>query len=683
MLDALSPRRFAPSTWFMTALLLILAYITLRNTGQYPAVFGDEWSYSTYTRLTTFRDAPVPSYLYYTVYRLTSSCGDGYLECARLLNAVFLVAAAPFLYLIARQYMARGLAMTVAVLGILMPCNTYTSYFMPEPMYYWGFWLFSWSVLRGRGDATPRSVALSAALLGLLAMVKVHALFLLPGYLVYLVYCTFARRAEGPWLRRALTLVAVALLAMAAARFAVGYLYAGRNGLYLLGTVYANQAQTRPAVSELIKLALFNLQGHLMALALLFGLPLAAAALQCLSRRQRAAAAPGSGTLLAYATLTLLALVAVTAIFTAMVSGAGTESNLRLHMRYYHFALPLLLILAGAQLAPTAGAGRNARLAIAVPLLALMALACHYLPAAYTANHIDSPTLYGMLLHPGTRAVLVALGALSVLAWVARGHWGARLFLFGYVPALLLAGGGVVNHYARLSQRPDSYVKAGLYAHQYLKPAEAAQLTIVGSDIISLYKTRFFLDNVGTEVLQLAEGEPVDRAKLKYPRGWVLVVGEHRLPDDVVRHSGQREYALARLVPRNGSHQFADPGDDGMHSSGLSAFEDWGRWSDGDTVTLTFDQPLPRELLLRLDVAAFGPNAGLDFQVSVGGQTLPLRAGDQHGLRELRFATDGKANAITIKVPQPTSPQQLGMGGDNRKLGLGLYSLTVIDAAKP
>jgi phosphoglycerol transferase len=689
VLESLRPRRLprpSPSTLFLSALLLVLAYLALRNTGQYPSVFGDEWSYSTYTRLTSFRDAPVPSYLYYTAYRLTSSCGDGFLECARLLNAVFLVGAAPFIYLIARQYMARRLAMVVAVLAVLMPCNTYTAYFMPEAMYYWGFWLFSWSVLRARGRATPRSVALSAAQLGLLAMVKVHALFLLPGYLVYLVYCAFARRAEsgnGGWLRQALTLVAVALLAAAAARFAVGYLYAGRNGLYLLGTVYANQAQTRPAVSELIKLALFNLQGHLLTLALLFGLPLAAAALQCISRRQRGVEAPGSGTLLAYAALTLPALVAMTAIFTAMVAGAGTESNLRLHMRYYHFALPLLLILAGAQLMPSRpGPGWRRKLLVGAPLLLLMATAYFTLPSAYTANHIDSPTLFGMSSDDTAYPLLAALGALSVLAWIVRGRWGARLFMFVYVPALLAVGGTIVNIHARHSQRADAYVKAGIYAHQYLSDKEAAHLTVVGGDIISLFKTRYFLDNVGTEVLQLAPGQAIDRAKLPYPNGWLLVVGDYPLPDGAVRHSGQREYTLARLKqPGSRRHQFSDIEDDGLHSSGLSAIEDWGRWSEGGTVTLTFDQPLPRQLLLRLDVAGYGPNTGLDFQVSAGGQTLPLRAAARHELRELRFDTDGSVNAIVIKVPQPTSPKQMGAGDDQRQLGLGLYSLEVIDAA--
>jgi phosphoglycerol transferase len=345
------------ATTLLVAMLAVFVYMVLRNGGQYASVFSDEWSYSSFSRLMPFSETPVPSYLYYTVYRLSSSCGDGFLECARVLNALFFVAAMPFIYLLARQHMTRGTALLVALLAIAAPNNTYTSYFMPEAMYFFGFWAFSWSAVREGGAATLPKVALSASLLGLLAMVKVHALFLLPAYLAYLVYCAFAARAvEHPWWRRALLKVAVALVTAAAVRMAVGYLYAGSNGLYLFGTLYANQAQTRPGLDVLAGMALLNLRGHLMALALMFSMPLAAAALQAISRRQRGAAGAASSRLLAWSALMLPSLVVVTAVFTGLVAGSGSESGARLHMRYYDFALPLLLMLAGAALAPTAPA---------------------------------------------------------------------------------------------------------------------------------------------------------------------------------------------------------------------------------------------------------------------------------------------------------------------------------------
>lgn len=681
--------RLSDQALFLTALLAIFLYFALRNTGLYPTVFGDEWSYSSFTRLTPFRETQVPSYLYYTMYRLTNYCGDGFLECARLINAVFYVGATPFLYLVARQYMPRRLAAVVALLAILAPSNSYTAYFMPEAMYFFGFWVFSWSVLRGLGRVDARAVALSSALLGLLAMVKVHALFLIPAYLVYLVYAAFAQRRAGEgwrWLRQALLLVAVALGTAAAVRYTVGYLYAGRNGLYLLGTIYSNQAQARPGLGQLIRLALTSLQGHLMALVLMFGMPLAAAALLCASRRQRHGAARGSSTLLAYAALMIPSLVAVTALFTAMVAGGGGESGVRLHMRYYDFALPLMLMLAGAQLAaPRPGVGWRGRLLVALPLLLATWAASQYLVPAYTPNYIDSPALFGMVRDDEGYRWLAGLGAAALLLWIVNTRHAARCFVYLVTPVALVVSGDNLNQYNRMAQRPDAYVQAGQFAHHYLTPAEIKRLTIVGADMGSLLKSRFFVDSTDAAVLQLAPGQPIALASLAHQNGWLLVVGDYPLPEGAVRHSGFRGYTLARVKPPAEArvHQFSEAEDDSLHSTGLSGMEDWGRWSEGERVTLRFAQPLPKELLLRLDVAAYGPNANLDFEVTAGGQTVPLRADGAHGKKELRFSTDGTAREITIKIPKPTSPQELGNGGDQRKLGIGLYSLETIDAAAP
>ncbi|MES2161689.1 MAG: hypothetical protein V4476_11085 [Pseudomonadota bacterium] len=687
------PHRYAPRlstpALFLFALLATYLYLVLRSAGLYPTVFSDEWSYSSFTRLMPFRDTQVPSYLYYTVYRLTNFCGDGFLQCARLINAAFYVGAAPLIYLVARRYTTARMAALVAVLAILMPSNSYTTYFMPEAMYFCGFWLFSWTVLRAQGRTGVRAVMLSSALLGLLAMVKVHALFLVPGYLVYLVYLAYTQRepdGRWRWLRQAVLLVAAALLTAAAVRLAVGYLYAGRNGLYLLGTLYANQAQTRPGLDVLVRLALVSLQGHLMALALMFGVPLAAAALQCCSSRQRHGAARGSNTLLAYAALMIPSLVAVTALFTAMVAGSGSESGARLHMRYYDFALPLLLILAGAQLtAQRDTLSWRHRLAAALPLLLVVGAAGAYLIPAYTPNYIDSPTLFGMTQKALSLHVLTAVALAALLLWVANARNGMRLFVYLFLPLALLVASHRLNLYTRGAYQADAYVKAGQYAHQYLSRGDADRLTIVGGDFANLLKSRFFVDNTNVALLQVPPGKPIPLAQLAHPNGWLLVVGDYPLPDGAVRHSGLRDYTLARLGPASDGqlYRFAETEDYSMRSTGLSGYEDWGRWSDSAVVTLTFAQPLPRKLLLRLDVAAYGPNAGQAFEVAAGGQPAPLRAQTSHAVHELRLETDGQARSITIKVPQPTSPHELGLSADQRQLGIALYSIEVIDAAAP
>jgi phosphoglycerol transferase len=366
-----------------------------------------------------------------------------------------------------------------------------------------------------------------------------------------------------------------------------------------------------------------------------------------------------------------------------VVAGSGAESGARLHMRYYDFALPLLLMLAGAQLSRSGEAPRARRLLAAAPLVLLLALASQYLLPAYTPNHIDSPALFGVVHYLPLRQAPAILGLLCVLVWIFHARLGTRLFLFGFMPAALLVGGVLVNLYARTAQRPDDYVKAGLYAHQYLEPKEASRLTIVGADIANLFKTRFFLDNTDVRLLRLPQGAAITTASLDYPNGWLLTIGDYQLPTGATRHSGNRGYTLLRVVPPEQAniYSFAEAERDDMRSTGLSVVEHWGRWSEGPEAVFEFARPLPRRLLLRLDAAAYGPNAEQDFQVTIDGKTLPLRVRAEHGVVELRMDTSGAARRIHIAVPRPTSPQELGFGADRRKLGIGLYRMEVIDAA--
>ena len=131
---------------FLAAIAIFVALL-FRNSGLYPVV-ADEAIYSKLSRLQPLADATIPGYLYLAIYRLTSICGDEFLGCARILNAIFFVAATPFIYLAARQVCTKTVASIVALLALLGPINSYTAYFMPEAPYFFSFWLLTWFILR-------------------------------------------------------------------------------------------------------------------------------------------------------------------------------------------------------------------------------------------------------------------------------------------------------------------------------------------------------------------------------------------------------------------------------------------------------------------------------------------------------------------------------------------------------
>jgi phosphoglycerol transferase len=698
----------------LSVLALAFLYMTLRNMGIYPSIFGDEWTYSSAARLEPFSAAIIPNYLYYSAYAVTGQCGTASLECARSLNALFYIAAAPFIYLIARQLASRPVAAVVALLSVLRPANSYTAYFMPEAMYYAGFWLLTWTCFNYLRRPSALAMFGSALVLGLLTMVKVHALFLLPPWVVFMVYASWSasrmspdarprsllrglaslaaapRAADGTGLLlRSLGWLAAALLAAAIVRFGLGYLFAGKSGLHLLGVMYSGQSQGKPALMSVIPTALQNLEGHMLGIVLMLGLPFAALLLgvsPALRRtpQQRTLAAMGVYTVLMFG-----ALLAITTLFTASVAGHGAESNARLHMRYYDFVLPLLLLIAAGHTAPAPEPWSSrpaqepsfiARLLAAAPAVAVALYGATYLLPAFAPSYIDSPELFGMTRDPQILDLLATGSLACLLLWTVSRRWGALLFLFIYGPLFAALAGAQLNERVRWAQQSDPYVRAGLFAREYLSPGEINNLTLVGRDAGDLFKTRMLIDNPKVKLIVQPHETDIDPASLGGPRSYVLTIGNYRAPagSDSLVH--RREFSLLRLRAEEDRNvvRFDRPEHEWGTSyvQGLSGPEPWGRWSDKREVVLEFASPLPAAFSLRLDAAAFGPNVGKPFVVRLGKQERTITLPEKHG--EVVIDFDGEAGQVmTIEVPQPTSPRDIGAGDDARTLGIALYRMQI------
>jgi phosphoglycerol transferase len=112
---------------------------------------------------------------------------------------------------------------------------------------------------------------------------------------------------------------------------------------------------------------------------------------------------------------------------------------------------------------------------------------------------------------------------------------------------------------------------------------------------------------------------------------------------------------------------------------GISVPEPWGRWSDANlasTASIGLKYPLPNRFNLVFTVQPFGPNLGQDLVVTMGTHTYKFKLIE--GLYEYRMAIDlggEKISNIDFSPPQPASPQELRIGSDNRKLGIGLIHL--------
>jgi phosphoglycerol transferase len=688
MIKTLRQHPFAAG--LLPLLLACFVYLFFRNSGVYPIIFVDEWNYALYARLQPLQEAIVPSYLYFLLYGSTNYCGDGWLECNRLLNELLYVGAAPFIYLLARRVATPLLAGLAAVAAVLAPANALTAYFMPEAAYFFAFWLVCWTAMWTFDQPGWGRAALLGAVLGLAAMVKAHGIFLLPGAATFMLFLAWSGPAGGAArLRQAVLLVPALGVAFGVVRFGLGYALAGGNGLYLMGKVYAEQAkyvgQQHAPFAQLAWLTLNNLRGQLMMLAILFGVPLAAMATQLVALRDPAQRRQPQQALAVLCLLMLGSAIGVTVLFTASITGLGVgETAARIHTRYYHFALPLLVLCAAGALQDAAR--RPAlwlRVVLGALLLVLVAHGWKDMLRLFTPSITDSPELRTLSSDPQVFAGLAALAALCIACWTAWPGTGARAFLYGFLPLSTLALALSTGQLVRLSIHPDDYSKAGQFVRHYLHAGQANQLTIVADDIGGMWRTKFFMQSMGADFLQTPPGAPVAWDKLAPGKTWALVIGAYKLPGDAIVVAKKDNFALIQTGIRPVAGEVirfngALPANFIQRVDGLAGAEAWGTWTDGPGARIQFGRPLPARFKVQLSARAYGPNIGKDFVLKIGTQQQAFRAGEQSTSLELEFAPEGEADTIEFLVPAPASPQSLGKGADMRQLGLGLETMKVV-----
>ncbi len=111
--------------------------------------------------------------------------------------------------------------------------------------------------------------------------------------------------------------------------------------------------------------------------------------------------------------------------------------------------------------------------------------------------------------------------------------------------------------------------------------------------------------------------------------------------------------------------------------TGMSGYEPWGRWTEGDKVTFHFTQPLSKRFTLVIQANVFGQNLGEAVKIKIGAAQQEFKITEQGQIHRLNFTLSKPANTIELFIPKPTSPKALQLSEDPRKLGLGLIKLQI------
>lgn len=658
----------------VTALFVVLL---MRTLGIYPVVFGDEYTYSSLSRLLPFSASYIPGYLYLAIYRLTNLCGDGFLDCARVLNVLFFMAASPFIYMVARRVCSRNVSLWVCALALIAPINSFTIYFMPEPLYFFSFWLCVWFFLSIKiGDSHLKWVVFGL-MLGASALIKPHAMFIVPALILTTFYLHF--RSVERWFTKAAVKSLIFVLGMFVTKFGISYALAGESGLTLLGNFYTSKLTTSATNFERY-LAIFEAApkiglGHVLAVCILFGTPLAIVISKMWKPVEQPEAEQSQHSIAFLTVALLLNLIAVVALFSASIVGSNElETAVRLHMRYYDFIFPLFYIAAGAQLA-SAG-GDKFKWVIALPILAVMVYATFKQLAPFTPYMVDSPELRGFSFNLSAFYILATLSVFSLALWCLSKKAGAMVFLIVFMPLSALSSSFFINHEVRQRVITDDYDKAGIFAKQYLGKEDLSKLVIVGENQSGALRALFYIDNAQASRAFPVEGRSFGLGDVSGDKLWLLVIGNVPFDEsgfEVQRFNG---FLMARKITSvdvsftQGSWPGVVAG-----AEGLAAPESWGAWSTAETVRLSFSRPIPRNVRLTVDARAFGPNVGSPVSVKAGEQVKEMIFAETNSEISVEFEGLNNVSTLVFAIPHPISPKDLGASVDERRLGVGFVSL--------
>ena len=698
------------SPWVLVAIIVLFTALFFRNSGLYPLVI-DEYYYNQFSRLTSFSAAYYPNYLYYAIYRSTLLCGDNFLSCVQFLNCGLYVAAFFPIYRIAQTVCAPKIAIWVSLLALLAPFNYFTAFFMLEAPFFCVFFVFIWWLLNRDRWAFDRYWIFSGFFLGLISLVKINGLFLLPAILMYLIYSYIQRQKSSPandvqksFSKTSGLAVSITgfIFGLLLAKLGIAWLLAGPAGL-TVGGMYtgdlsrvAQQVFTPPQVSK-SGIGLAH-SGILSLLLQWWTWVLEAAQFAWLNLVPMCFIfAPAIGTLffllktpaitttdegfnlrqLSLLTLLLFTNLIVLAIgFTWIAVHFGGEQPYA-HRRYYEFAYPLLLLcIAGAvsqgrSLGSVFWRGLLGTFFAGLILYSLLAQKGIYWYADWFSS---KPTiLYGWAL----------LTLVTLFIWVFNNPLGNRIFLWVLFPLVVIFSNvGIADNLAMKRMQPSNALQASLFVRQYLDAEAQSRLIIAGHDVDPL--STFYLKNASVPIIPIPPGTFFNQKMFIPQKDWVLLMGNTPIDPDLLQKTHQDFLPLgyATLFGGHGMWQldFKKSSWPKLIEKSAGLFfppEPWGNWTLGDKMELQFSAALPRKFELSLKARAFGPNVGQAFYIELGQSRIPFILKGEFQTVTLEVDNPFKLSNLNIYIPQATAPKSLGLGEDDRLLGMAIEEITI------
>ena len=490
-----------------------------------PSIMGDEYVYTSAAKHLPFAEQYFSNYLFSWVMSATNMCGTDFYVCTKSINSVFFALAILFTFLIAARFLTFGWSVFVASVTALSPIAIPVSYFMPEIMYFaamTGVVLVAlWVADKGKWQLW----SLVGISLGLAALVKPHAIFMLPAFTVFALVVSY-KLASGSWLA-GLRSAGSTIAGFFVAKFGLGFLFAGTEGLKLFGgygspvdaltSVVQNQA---PTVSQdagtqatglelLASIALGHLAMHLAVVLMIAGLPLLLSLRVLLSVAKKAEPVGPVSSLFILVGLITFSIIAVVAVFEGYVSTGGDDHSDRLILRYYEFLIPQFIVM-GLLLPRFTDSKLVWRILQGSTVVVAALFFSIFYPGNFDQQYADSSTLPGLAASGGLFIAVAVAIAGAILYWIFTPEEGNVLIGRFIIPLFLIVA--LVMSQSKLIEINGTqayFDQAGWASRDALNDVPGERIIVIGQTRTEVFTVKFWIDEPNIKDLLVLEGSVV------------------------------------------------------------------------------------------------------------------------------------------------------------------------------
>lgn len=283
----------------------------------------------------------------------------------------------------------------------------------------------------------------------------------------------------------------------------------------------------------------------------------------------------------------------------------------------------------------------------------------------YSSTVLDSINKKTILFLAATLYILFCRGHTNEINTIAHKPWTSYL----------------LENYPHLYEpEPDIFIVRTFPMDQWMSGMKDSYAYKNSNGVVTkiIYRetdNKLFSDSCNGEYKDLKTHKPIDLSTSSFPRyGWRYITGKMYcdgfIPYDGLKYSAYKINTID--FKKAGFPSFV------AGVSGVGQDEGWGRWSEGNDVKFFLDVELNKSATFYVELTTFGPNMDKPLLMTVNNVSrilVPQEGKENQYVAKFEFPEVVKKTEITIKVPSPASPAQLGLSDDTREIGLGLIKM--------